>query len=220
MPPANYMYSTSRRRNGKPASCEPCRRDKVRCDHALPICTRCRDRGLAPRCYYHPAPLTRPKGRRIFPLAEGVPFDRPPSARCVNCKFTFLISFQPTLSCQSITAANALLATEYIHTYIHTYQSLMISVSQEPSFKWDITQPRRIYCGTRELYWAHSPYPTTAFWVLRPHELRIPSNRGCRLGVGRSGPGPGDRIFPESPATILGPQDLRNSFDTQRFYQS
>ncbi|KAJ6178597.1 hypothetical protein N7519_009058 [Penicillium mononematosum] len=73
--------STSRRRNGKPASCEPCRRDKVRCDHALPVCTRCRDRGLSTRCYYHPAPLTRPKGRRIFPLAEGVPFDRPPSAR-------------------------------------------------------------------------------------------------------------------------------------------
>ncbi|CDM32172.1 Zn(2)-C6 fungal-type DNA-binding domain [Penicillium roqueforti FM164] len=73
--------STSRRRNGKPASCEPCRRDKVRCDHALPVCTRCRDRGVSMRCYYHPAPLTRAKGRRIFPLAEGVPFDRPPSAR-------------------------------------------------------------------------------------------------------------------------------------------
>ncbi|KAJ5336824.1 uncharacterized protein N7506_004846, partial [Penicillium brevicompactum] len=73
--------STSRRRNGKPASCEPCRRDKVRCDHALPVCTRCRDRGVSQRCFYHPAPLTRPKDRRIFPLAEGVPFDRAPSAR-------------------------------------------------------------------------------------------------------------------------------------------
>ncbi|CAG8100229.1 unnamed protein product [Penicillium olsonii] len=72
---------TSRRRNGKPASCEPCRRDKVRCDHALPVCTRCRDRGVSQRCFYHPAPLTRPKGRKIFPLAEGVPFDRAPSTR-------------------------------------------------------------------------------------------------------------------------------------------
>ncbi|CAI7606503.1 unnamed protein product [Penicillium glandicola] len=39
------------------------------------------DRGISTRCYYHPAPLTRGKGRHNFPLAEGVPFDRPPSAR-------------------------------------------------------------------------------------------------------------------------------------------
>ncbi|KAK1148503.1 hypothetical protein N8T08_009508 [Aspergillus melleus] len=50
----------SRRRNGKPASCEPCRKDKVRCDHVLPVCSRCRRRKIASRCFYHPAPLTRP----------------------------------------------------------------------------------------------------------------------------------------------------------------
>ncbi|KAJ5624460.1 hypothetical protein N7510_000769 [Penicillium lagena] len=66
----------SRRRNGKQASCELCRRHKVRCDHALPVCNRCKARGVSSQCFYHPAPLTRPKGRRIFPLAEGVSFDR------------------------------------------------------------------------------------------------------------------------------------------------
>ncbi|RHZ61038.1 hypothetical protein CDV55_106320 [Aspergillus turcosus] len=50
---------TSRRRNGKPASCEPCRKDKVRCDHAHPVCSRCLRRGSTSRCFYHPAPLTR-----------------------------------------------------------------------------------------------------------------------------------------------------------------
>ncbi|KAJ5167786.1 uncharacterized protein N7482_003380 [Penicillium canariense] len=62
--------SSSRRRNGKPASCEPCRRDK--------------DRDISARCFYHPAPLTRPRGRRIFPLAEGIPFDRAALARYVK----------------------------------------------------------------------------------------------------------------------------------------
>jgi hypothetical protein len=42
-----------------PASCEPCRRDKVKCDHKLPVCTRCQRRRAANGCFYHPAPLTR-----------------------------------------------------------------------------------------------------------------------------------------------------------------
>lgn len=51
--------SSARRRNGMAASCEPCRRDKVKCDHKLPICTRCQRRRTANGCFYHPAPLTR-----------------------------------------------------------------------------------------------------------------------------------------------------------------
>ncbi|KAM5438395.1 hypothetical protein MferCBS31731_004972 [Microsporum ferrugineum] len=47
------------RKNGKPTSCEPCRISKVRCDHVTPICQRCEKRGIADKCYYHEAPLTR-----------------------------------------------------------------------------------------------------------------------------------------------------------------
>ncbi|PGH14178.1 hypothetical protein AJ80_06047 [Polytolypa hystricis UAMH7299] len=50
------------RKNGRPTSCEPCRISKVRCDHTTPICGRCEARGLSSNCYYHPAPLTRPRG--------------------------------------------------------------------------------------------------------------------------------------------------------------
>lgn len=82
-PEANLAISSARRRNGKPASCEPCRRDKVRCDHALPTCTRCKDRGITARCFYHPAPLTRTRTRHMLPLAEGVPFDRAALSRYV-----------------------------------------------------------------------------------------------------------------------------------------
>ncbi|KAF2138963.1 uncharacterized protein K452DRAFT_78786 [Aplosporella prunicola CBS 121167] len=54
----------ARRRNGKPPSCEPCRRGKLRCDHVLPTCARCVRRGTAAKCVYHPAPLTRVRGVR------------------------------------------------------------------------------------------------------------------------------------------------------------
>ncbi|KAF3387488.1 hypothetical protein F1880_001189 [Penicillium rolfsii] len=90
--------SSARRRNGKPASCEPCRRDKVRCDHVLPTCTRCKDRGISARCFYHPAPLTRARTRQIYPLAEGVPFDHAALSRNTHSGETSLISNLPTLS--------------------------------------------------------------------------------------------------------------------------
>ncbi|KAJ5215716.1 uncharacterized protein N7498_002123 [Penicillium cinerascens] len=47
------------RRNGQLSSCEPCRKDKSRCDHQMPVCGRCAHRGQAPLCIYHPAPMTR-----------------------------------------------------------------------------------------------------------------------------------------------------------------
>ncbi|KAL4778768.1 hypothetical protein BJX76DRAFT_365942 [Aspergillus varians] len=50
---------SSRRRNGQAASCEPCRKDKVRCDHRVPVCGRCQKRNAGRGCFYHPAPLTR-----------------------------------------------------------------------------------------------------------------------------------------------------------------
>jgi chromatin structure-remodeling complex subunit RSC3/30 len=49
------------RRNGQIASCEPCRKSKLRCDHSTPICDRCARRGKSELCVYHPAPLTRQK---------------------------------------------------------------------------------------------------------------------------------------------------------------
>lgn len=83
--------SVARRRNGKEASCEACRKvsqrnvrpfclrypklnrlvaqGKLRCDHQHPICARCRHRGLGSRCYYHPAPLT--KSRDIVTCNNG-----------------------------------------------------------------------------------------------------------------------------------------------------
>ncbi|CAK3812188.1 transcription factor C6 like [Lecanosticta acicola] len=55
------MSVAEHRRNGKAASCEPCRKGKIRCDHQRPVCGRCKRRGLVTRCFYHPAPLTRPR---------------------------------------------------------------------------------------------------------------------------------------------------------------
>ncbi|KAE8550986.1 hypothetical protein TMatcc_009059 [Talaromyces marneffei ATCC 18224] len=53
--------STTKRRNGQLSSCEPCRKAKLRCDHATPICGRCIQRGQESTCIYHPAPMTQPR---------------------------------------------------------------------------------------------------------------------------------------------------------------
>lgn len=53
------MSTPDRRRNGSQASCEPCRKGKIRCDHQKPVCASCRRRSREARCFYHPAPLTR-----------------------------------------------------------------------------------------------------------------------------------------------------------------
>lgn len=46
------------RKNGLLSSCEPCRKSKLRCDHATP-CGRCRRKRKPAQCVYHPAPMTK-----------------------------------------------------------------------------------------------------------------------------------------------------------------
>ncbi|KAF2810118.1 uncharacterized protein BDZ99DRAFT_442630 [Mytilinidion resinicola] len=64
------------RRNGKPMSCEPCRRSKVRCDHTRPVCLKCQARKIEDQCHFHPSPMTkaqsqsspvRPRPRHVVP---------------------------------------------------------------------------------------------------------------------------------------------------------
>ncbi|KAE8391077.1 hypothetical protein BDV23DRAFT_182978 [Aspergillus alliaceus] len=71
---------SSRRRNGKPASCEPCRKEKVRCDHRLPVCSRCQKKRRTVSCFYHPAPLTQRSRNTTVKIASlGVGHMRSPS---------------------------------------------------------------------------------------------------------------------------------------------
>jgi Fungal Zn(2)-Cys(6) binuclear cluster domain len=46
----------SRKRKRNVLSCLDCRRRKVRCDHGLPACTRCTQRGVASSCTYEYSP--------------------------------------------------------------------------------------------------------------------------------------------------------------------
>ncbi|CAH0047726.1 unnamed protein product [Clonostachys solani] len=55
--------SSHRRRNGRPAACDPCRSRKVACDHTRPVCLRCQRREQSARCVYsqsNPRPLGVP----------------------------------------------------------------------------------------------------------------------------------------------------------------
>ena len=61
MPGEVPLHGLPRRRNGKPQSCEPCRKAKTACDHGLPQCHRCIRKEIVDQCTYHPAPLTGAK---------------------------------------------------------------------------------------------------------------------------------------------------------------
>ncbi|CZR70092.1 uncharacterized protein PAC_19993 [Phialocephala subalpina] len=63
--------SPSRRRNGQQAACEPCRRAKLRCDHAPPVCSRCRKRRTPTQCVILAAPMT--KSKRTAEAASKLP---------------------------------------------------------------------------------------------------------------------------------------------------
>ncbi|KAH8699248.1 putative C6 transcription factor [Talaromyces proteolyticus] len=54
-----HSESATTRRNGKPQSCEPCRKSKLRCDHTRPVCDRCTARNMVQHCFYHPSPMTK-----------------------------------------------------------------------------------------------------------------------------------------------------------------
>ncbi len=62
--------ATTLRRNGKPSSCEPCRKSKLSCDHLRPTCGRCQRRRAPERCVYHPAPMTNSQRQRIAPPSQ------------------------------------------------------------------------------------------------------------------------------------------------------
>ncbi|KJX95955.1 transcription factor C6 like protein [Zymoseptoria brevis] len=70
--PAEPSSAAARRRNGKDAACEPCRKAKIKCDNERPVCKRCRYRQKAPSCYYHPAPLTKARGSPADASTHGV----------------------------------------------------------------------------------------------------------------------------------------------------
>ena len=67
------LVSSRLRKNGRLQSCEPCRKSKLRCDHAQPVCGRCALRKRREQCVYHPAPLTRLPGtpRRAASASPG-----------------------------------------------------------------------------------------------------------------------------------------------------
>jgi Fungal Zn(2)-Cys(6) binuclear cluster domain len=57
--PNHIPNSPPLRRNGQQAACEPCRKAKLRCDHALPVCSRCKKRRTPTQCVVLATPITK-----------------------------------------------------------------------------------------------------------------------------------------------------------------
>ncbi|KAF2453934.1 hypothetical protein BDY21DRAFT_292085, partial [Lineolata rhizophorae] len=71
---ATPNLNPTHRRNGKLQACEPCRKAKLRCDHVMPVCGRCARLRKAPRCVYHPAPMTRGRAASVSASASASAF--------------------------------------------------------------------------------------------------------------------------------------------------
>ncbi|KAL6709133.1 hypothetical protein ACN47E_001949 [Coniothyrium glycines] len=102
--------ASSSRRNGKPASCEPCRINKTKCDHGHPKCDRCRQRGIEDRCFYHPAPLTKPRANGD---ESGTGESRPLKRKRPRPDQTYDPTFAPTSPSQLDKLADAVAADVY-----------------------------------------------------------------------------------------------------------
>nr|POE56459.1 hypothetical protein CFP56_33431 [Quercus suber] len=61
-PSSSVPEFSRRRRNGRKASCEPCRKAKIRCDHQTPRCGQCVRLGKGTECFVHNAPMTSRRG--------------------------------------------------------------------------------------------------------------------------------------------------------------
>lgn len=55
----NLQQPPPKRRNGLQAACEPCRKAKIRCDRAIPTCTRCVKRKTPSACVFLAAPVSK-----------------------------------------------------------------------------------------------------------------------------------------------------------------
>ncbi|KAJ0135220.1 hypothetical protein CTA2_2370, partial [Colletotrichum tanaceti] len=87
MEPAQTPPRLLFRKNGRPQACEPCRKRKVACDHAQPVCNRCRkSKRPSEACVYilgdSPAPrdtprTTRPRRSRRGSRAPSLPLTAP-----------------------------------------------------------------------------------------------------------------------------------------------
>ena len=63
--PDHDVQAPPLRRNRRRPACEVCRKQKLACDHILPVCSRCVRRGLSDECFYHPSPMKKEGPRKL-----------------------------------------------------------------------------------------------------------------------------------------------------------
>ncbi|KAJ5195465.1 uncharacterized protein N7498_008903 [Penicillium cinerascens] len=107
-----------RRHNGLLSSCEPCRRSKLRCDHLVPTCGRCRRTRKAAACVYRPNPT-----RTASSTTESATVETSPTSEAVH--LTQMSVPQP----QPIASSPHALRDHYIKIWSHR-----LALNSTPSF--------------------------------------------------------------------------------------
>ncbi|KAK7179710.1 hypothetical protein DPSP01_001340 [Paraphaeosphaeria sporulosa] len=171
------------RRNGKPRSCEPCRISKIRCDHATPTCEKCKTRGIAEQCFYHPAPMTRP---------PGVPRKKPePRRRASNARqnATRDHESQPSLSLSPTALRNEIGVPSIVNAWPTPPESATRttqSSSDTRSFYLGSTSYASVFAQEQPLSNAlHEHPPASAQGTPTIMASGLEGTRHCRMSVGR-----------------------------------
>ncbi|PLB40807.1 putative C6 transcription factor [Aspergillus candidus] len=152
--------STAVRRNGTLQSCEPCRKAKLRCDHAKPVCGRCLTKNMTARCFYHPAPMTKrgvSGSARASPVAEESRRRRPRrrlespvplvTSEDVSLNVTPLNSPEPFLGYMGSTSYSAVLQEHRDDLPFELNKILSTDTPTRSSDAVQSTNPARLQCG-------------------------------------------------------------------------
>lgn len=130
-----------RRRNGKEQACEPCRKAKIACDHALPICTRCKRRKITDKCVYMSAPMTRITDPALnIDRRQSEPIQTQPNgSHQINQQATFPLT--PTTGSSTVVSPNGVTSNGYTAS-VAPSNSALFTLERAASASSIITQPR------------------------------------------------------------------------------
>lgn len=74
---AASLRADSHRPNGRLSACDPCRLRKVACNHARPVCSRCRRKGRDAQCFYSATAVRKDRREASPPLPQMMPLAIP-----------------------------------------------------------------------------------------------------------------------------------------------
>ncbi|KAI0835947.1 hypothetical protein F5Y06DRAFT_299047 [Hypoxylon sp. FL0890] len=120
------------RRNGRPQACDPCRKRKLACDHAQPVCSRCKKRKQDDSCVYIVSGSKTPVSNSPLPSPAPSTSSAPPRRRN-SLPIQSPATVRSNIQLPSLTRPGYLGPTSYCDIYEDTENSLSLLQGPETS---------------------------------------------------------------------------------------